>query len=120
LENSRPQADLRARLHEVRESRVRLITTTDAERRRTERNLHDGAHDRARDRELVAGVRRRARLLRGRDERASPPTRRAYIAFITLLGLLGAAVACGFVPVRAASSGADAWSCWLGRVERRC
>jgi signal transduction histidine kinase len=43
LENSRLQAELRARLHQIRESRERLVNATDAERRRIERNLHDGA-----------------------------------------------------------------------------
>ncbi|MEA2681852.1 MAG: hypothetical protein QOK05_180 [Chloroflexota bacterium] len=36
-------ADLQARLHDLRESRKRLVTAQDAERRRLERNLHDGA-----------------------------------------------------------------------------
>jgi signal transduction histidine kinase len=43
LENERLQAELRARLEEVRASRTRLIEAADAERRRMERNLHDGA-----------------------------------------------------------------------------
>jgi signal transduction histidine kinase len=43
LENERLQADLRSRLEELRESRLRVIEAADAERRRLERNLHDGA-----------------------------------------------------------------------------
>jgi signal transduction histidine kinase len=43
LENERLQADLRARLEELKESRLRVIEAADAERRRLERNLHDGA-----------------------------------------------------------------------------
>jgi signal transduction histidine kinase len=43
LENERLQADLRARLVELRGSRLRVIEAADAERRRLERNLHDGA-----------------------------------------------------------------------------
>ena len=43
LENERLQADLRARLEELRGSRRRVIAAADAERRRLERNLHDGA-----------------------------------------------------------------------------
>jgi signal transduction histidine kinase len=43
LENERLQADLRARLEELRGSRLRVIEAADAERRRLERNLHDGA-----------------------------------------------------------------------------
>ncbi len=43
LENERLRADLRARLDELRASRARIVQVSDAERRRLERNLHDGA-----------------------------------------------------------------------------
>ena len=43
LKNVRLSADLRARLEELRASRQRLVSAQDAERRRLERNLHDGA-----------------------------------------------------------------------------
>jgi signal transduction histidine kinase len=46
LENERLQADLRARLAELRGSRARIVQAGDAERRRLERNLHDGAQQR--------------------------------------------------------------------------
>jgi signal transduction histidine kinase len=46
LENERLQADLRARLEELRGSRARIVEAGDAERRRLERNLHDGAQQR--------------------------------------------------------------------------
>jgi len=46
LENAQLQAALRARLVELRASRVRLIEAAAAERRRIERNLHDGAQQR--------------------------------------------------------------------------
>jgi hypothetical protein len=46
LENGRLQAELRARLEDLRASRARLVETADAERRRLERNLHDGAQQR--------------------------------------------------------------------------
>ena len=46
LENERLSAKVRAQLAEVRASRVRLVAATDAERRRLERNLHDGAQQR--------------------------------------------------------------------------
>jgi signal transduction histidine kinase len=46
LENERLQAQLRARLEDLRASRARLVETADAERRRLERNLHDGAQQR--------------------------------------------------------------------------
>jgi signal transduction histidine kinase len=46
LENERLQAALRVRLDELRASRVRVVTTADDERRRLERDLHDGAQQR--------------------------------------------------------------------------
>jgi signal transduction histidine kinase len=46
LENQRLSAELRARIEEVRASRARLVAAGDAERRRLERNLHDGAQSR--------------------------------------------------------------------------
>jgi signal transduction histidine kinase len=46
LENERLQAELRARLAELQASRARLVEATDAERRRIERNLHDGTPQR--------------------------------------------------------------------------
>ncbi len=46
LENERLQAELRARLVELQASRARLVEATDAERRRIERNLHDGTQQR--------------------------------------------------------------------------
>jgi signal transduction histidine kinase len=46
LDNARLQAELQAQLAAVRESRGRIVTATDAERRRIERDLHDGAQQR--------------------------------------------------------------------------
>jgi signal transduction histidine kinase len=46
LENERLQAELRARLVELKASRARLVEATDAERRRIERDLHDGTQQR--------------------------------------------------------------------------
>jgi signal transduction histidine kinase len=46
LENERLQADLRARLAELQASRARLVEATDVERRRIERDLHDGTQQR--------------------------------------------------------------------------
>jgi signal transduction histidine kinase len=60
LENARLQAELRAQLKEVRASRVRIVTAGDAERRRLERDLHDGAQQR------LIGVRLALQLARGR------------------------------------------------------
>jgi signal transduction histidine kinase len=46
IENERLRADILVRLAEVRESRARLVTVADQERRRLERDLHDGAQQR--------------------------------------------------------------------------
>jgi signal transduction histidine kinase len=46
LENSRLQAELRARLHDLEGSRVRVLEAGQQERRRLERDLHDGAQQR--------------------------------------------------------------------------
>ncbi len=60
LENARLQAELRARLEELRGSRTRIVEAGDAERRRLERNLHDGAQQR------LVGVALQLQLLRTR------------------------------------------------------
>src|SRR4051794_1568899 len=46
LDDARLQAESRERLGELRASRERLVAPGDAERRRLERNLHDGAQQR--------------------------------------------------------------------------
>jgi signal transduction histidine kinase len=46
IENGRLQAELRARLEELRGSRARVIDAGQKERQRLERNLHDGAQQR--------------------------------------------------------------------------
>lgn len=46
LENARLHAQTRAQLVQVRESRRRIASAADDERRRIERNLHDGAQNR--------------------------------------------------------------------------
>jgi signal transduction histidine kinase len=43
IDNERLKADLRARVEELRVSRVRIVEAGDAARRRIERDLHDGA-----------------------------------------------------------------------------
>ena len=60
LENVRLQADLRAQLAEVRASRARIVAAGDAERRRLERDLHDGAQQR------LLGIRLALQLARSR------------------------------------------------------
>jgi signal transduction histidine kinase len=46
VENERLEAEVRAQLSALRDSRLRVITRGDAERRRLERDLHDGAQQR--------------------------------------------------------------------------
>ena len=46
IENARLEVELRARLEALRASRARLVEAGDAERRRLERDLHDGAQQR--------------------------------------------------------------------------
>ncbi len=46
LENERLDAELRARIEELRASRARIVEAADNERRRLERDLHDGAQQR--------------------------------------------------------------------------
>ena len=46
LENARLGAELHAQLDKVKESRARIVAATDAERRRIERDIHDGAQQR--------------------------------------------------------------------------
>ena len=60
LENARLQAELTAQLAEVRASRARILEAGDAERRRLERDLHDGAQQR------LLGIRLALKLAQGR------------------------------------------------------
>ena len=46
IENERLQAEMLAQLADLQASRVRLVQASDAERRRLERDLHDGAQQR--------------------------------------------------------------------------
>jgi signal transduction histidine kinase len=46
IENERLHAEVRAQLEEVRASRERIVRAADEERRRVERNIHDGAQQR--------------------------------------------------------------------------
>ena len=46
LENARLHAEVQAQLASVRESRARIVAAADTERRRIERDLHDGAQQR--------------------------------------------------------------------------
>jgi len=72
LENERLQAEAHSRLAEVQASRERIVAASDAERRRLERNLHDGAQQR-----LVA-LSLQLRLLEGRV--GDDPSARALVS----------------------------------------
>ena len=58
IENERLQAEVRAQLEEVRAFRARIVEFGDAERRRVERNLHDGAQQRLVSISLALGIAR--------------------------------------------------------------
>jgi signal transduction histidine kinase len=72
LENERLHAEAESRLAEVQASRERIVAASDAERRRLERNLHDGAQQR-----LVA-LSLQLRLLEGRV--GDDPSAQALVA----------------------------------------
>src|SRR5262249_7585796 len=59
-ENERLQAEVAARLEELRRSRARIVEAGDTERRRLERDLHDGAQ------QHLVGLSLSLRLLRSR------------------------------------------------------
>jgi signal transduction histidine kinase len=59
LENERLEAELRARVEELQSSRARLVEVTMGERRRLERDLHDGAQQRLVALSLQLGLARR-------------------------------------------------------------
>lgn len=63
LERERLEAEVRAQLVEVRASRARIVDAADAERRRLQRDLHDGAQQR-----LVAVAMRLSRTREMLDE----------------------------------------------------
>jgi signal transduction histidine kinase len=64
LKNVGLTSDLQARLEELRASRQRLVTAQDEERRRLERNLHDGAQQHLVALKVKLGL---AEMLMGRD-----------------------------------------------------
>jgi signal transduction histidine kinase len=77
LENARLHADLQAQLTMVQESRLRIVSATDEERRRIERDLHDGAQQR-----LVALALQLRGAQRQLDDRADPEVDRLLTATI--------------------------------------
>jgi signal transduction histidine kinase len=86
VQNERLQAELRARVEELRASRARLIEAGLLERRRLERNLHDGAQQR-----LVAlslTLRMAENKVRSQPERAEDLLDAAQHELTTALGEL--------------------------------
>jgi len=73
LENERLQAELLAQLDQLRASRARIVETADAERRRLERDLHDGAQQR------LLALSYDIRLARASAEAAGHTTARAAL-----------------------------------------
>jgi signal transduction histidine kinase len=79
LDNERLAAELRAKLAELQASRARLVQTADTERRRIERNLHDGAQQQlvalkislGLARQLVTGLPEAAELLTQTEQQAA-------------------------------------------------
>lgn len=66
IENERLHAEVKAQLEEVRASRERIVRAGDEERRRVERNIHDGAQQRLVSLSLALG------LAHAQAERLSP------------------------------------------------
>ena len=56
VERDRLQAEVRAKMDELRSSRARIVEAGDTERRRLERNLHDGAQQRLVSLSLSLGI----------------------------------------------------------------
>lgn len=56
IENERLHAEVKAQLEEVRASRQRIVQAADEERRRVERNIHDGAQQRLVSLSLALGM----------------------------------------------------------------
>jgi signal transduction histidine kinase len=106
LEHARLQAEVQAQLEQVRASRARIVEAGDAERRRLERDLHDGAQQRLVTLTLALGMARSRAAgtdpeLRSLIESASKEAREALVelrelargihpAVLTETGLAGA------------------------------
>jgi len=76
IENERLHAEVRSQLDEVRASRARIIEAGDRERRRVERDLHDGAQQRLLTASLALHAAAR-KLDRPEQTRAADDVRRA-------------------------------------------
>lgn len=74
LQNEQLQAEVRAQLEDLRASRARIVETADAERRRLERDLHDGAQQR------IVALSLGLQLLRSQLGSVPDPEREARLA----------------------------------------
>jgi signal transduction histidine kinase len=83
LENERLTVDLRARLRQLADSRSQLLRSTEAERRRLERDLHDGVQQRLLSIPMTLGLAESA--LRTGPDRALPLIREAKHATLAVL-----------------------------------
>jgi signal transduction histidine kinase len=87
MENERLHAEVRAQLEEVKASRARIVTAADAERRRLERDIHDGAQQRLVNLSLALRM-AEDRLHSGNDPAAADALREASEELHTALGEL--------------------------------
>jgi signal transduction histidine kinase len=78
VERDRLQAEVRAKMDELRSSRARVVEAGDTERRRLERNLHDGAQQRLVSLSLSLGM--MERQLESPDEAAKVAALRSELA----------------------------------------
>jgi len=86
LDNERLQAELRARLDELSASRARIVRAADRERRRIERNLHDGTQQRLTSIAMALGL--AESQLRSDPEAAGQNLRQAKTALAAALAEL--------------------------------
>jgi signal transduction histidine kinase len=85
IDNARLQAEVRSQLRQVQASRARIVEAGDRERRRVERNLHDGAQQRLVTLSMALG------MIRDRAATSAQPdlTRELDDAIVELRGAIG-------------------------------
>ena len=87
MENERLHAEVRAQLEEVKASRARIVSAADQERRRLERDIHDGAQQRLVNLSLALRM-AQDRLESGNDPAATAALREASEELKTALAEL--------------------------------
>jgi signal transduction histidine kinase len=92
LERDRLEVEGRARIRDLRESRARLVEAGDAERRRIERDLHDGAQHRLAALLLHVQLERRTLVLGGQAEHVLDDIERELGDALTDLRALAAGI----------------------------